>query len=83
MRAGLGDGGDVRAACVHAETVQHALADADAAVVVTDWDVFRSIDWSAQAGFIARKGWVLDARNCTNHQAIRAAGLRLWALGKG
>ena len=73
----------VNDACERAESIESALGEADAAVVITDWDVFKNIDWATHVAFTARKAWVFDARNCTNHQAIRAAGLRLWALGKG
>jgi UDPglucose 6-dehydrogenase len=26
--------------------------------------------------------WIFDARNCTDHRSVRAAGLKLWAVGK-
>lgn len=70
-------------ACVQADSAEIALRDAEAAVVITDWDAFKNINWGAQLAFVARRSWVFDARNCTNQQAVRAAGLRLWALGKG
>jgi len=66
----------------HADTAAEACRGADAAVIVTDWDAFRSLDWKQLAGSMTRDAWVLDARNCADHEAIRHAGLRLWAVGK-
>lgn len=66
----------------HADTVADACRGAEAAVIVTDWDAFRSLDWQALAGSMAKGAWVLDARNCADHKAIRSAGLNLWAVGK-
>lgn len=66
----------------HATSVKEALAGADAAIVLTDWDEFRGLDWNSLAPSMRQPAWVFDARNCCDHAAIRAAGLRLWAVGK-
>ena len=66
----------------HASTLAEACAGADAAVILTDWDEFRSVDWRAVASSMRQPAWVFDARNCADHAAIRAAGLNLWAVGK-
>jgi len=66
----------------HAATVAEACAGADAAVILTDWDEFKVVDWKKASASMRQPAWVFDARNCADHAAIRAAGLRLWAIGK-
>lgn len=66
----------------HAASVAEAVRGADAAIVLTDWDDFRRLDWNSLATVMRQPAWVFDARNCCDHAAIRAAGLRLWAVGK-
>ena len=66
----------------HASTVAEACRGADAAIVLTDWDEFRSLDWKTLAPSMRQPAWVFDARNCCDHAAIHSAGLRLWAIGK-
>jgi UDPglucose 6-dehydrogenase len=76
------------AACPRAKTVTYAdtaagaCKDASAAVILTDWDAFISLDWKAIAVQMTSSAWVFDARNCANHKAIRDADLKLWAVGK-
>jgi UDPglucose 6-dehydrogenase len=66
----------------HATSVAEACAGADAAVILTDWDEFKAIDWKDIAASMRHPAWVFDARNCADHASIRAAHLRLWAVGK-
>jgi UDPglucose 6-dehydrogenase len=65
-----------------ASSAPEACIGADAAIVLTEWDQFKSIDWSSVAPQMKNPAWIFDARNCTNHTAIRAAGLNLWVVGK-
>jgi len=50
--------------------------------LATEWDSFRHLDWKAMATKMSAGAWVFDARNCTDHRSVRAAGLKLWAVGK-
>ena len=63
-------------------SVTEATQQASAAVILTEWDLFKSIEWNLIAPTMKPNAWVFDARNCTNHTAIRAAGLNLWVVGK-
>jgi len=56
-------------------------ADADAVVLVTEWDEFKTLDWSAVAG--AMSGTVIiDGRNALDPQSVRAAGLEYEGVGR-
>jgi UDPglucose 6-dehydrogenase len=65
-----------------AESAEQACQGASAAVLATEWDSFRHFDWKAMATKMSAGAWIFDARNCTDHRGIRAAGLKLWAVGK-
>jgi UDPglucose 6-dehydrogenase len=64
-----------------ADSALHALADADAAVLVTEWSEFREIDWSEVAGVMSGK-LVVDGRNALDADAVRAAGLVYEGIGR-
>src|SRR4051795_7526205 len=56
--------------------------DADAVVLVTEWDEFRTLDFGAVAS--AMKGDLLiDGRNALDPDAVRAAGLVYEGVGRG
>ncbi|MBY4127603.1 UDP-glucose/GDP-mannose dehydrogenase family protein [Rhodococcus fascians] len=54
--------------------------DTDAIVVVTEWEIYGSIDWSAVTRR-APHALVLDTRGVVNAQAVRAAGLTYRRIG--
>ncbi len=58
-----------------------ALANADAVVLVTEWDQFRHMD-PVWAGNLVRDRIVIDGRNCLDAPAWRAAGWTYRGLGK-
>jgi UDPglucose 6-dehydrogenase len=64
-----------------AEGPLDAVRDADAVVLVTEWDEFRNLDWRELAG--AMSGTVLiDGRNALDPAAVRAAGLAYEGIGR-
>jgi UDPglucose 6-dehydrogenase len=59
-----------------------ALQGADAAVILTDWNEFRTLDL-AQAKAQMRGDLVVDLRNLLNPQTVAEAGLSYVGLGRG
>jgi UDPglucose 6-dehydrogenase len=58
-----------------------ALADADAAVLVTEWQELLSLNWSEVAAAM-RGNLVIDGRNALDPEAVRAAGLVYEGIGR-
>jgi UDPglucose 6-dehydrogenase len=63
------------------DTVEGALAGADAAVVVTEWPQLADLDWVAIAQTM-KTPVVIDGRNMLNPADMRAAGYRYEAIGR-
>src|SRR3712207_3391466 len=59
-----------------------AVREADAVVLVTEWDQFRALDWSEIAGAM-RGDVVVDGRNALEADTVRSAGLRYEGVGRG
>jgi UDPglucose 6-dehydrogenase len=55
--------------------------DADALVLVTEWDEFRDMDWQAVAHAMTGT-LVIDGRNALDPAAVRAAGLTYEGVGR-
>jgi UDPglucose 6-dehydrogenase len=67
-------------AIVAATSAVAACADADAAVVATEWPEFAALDWAAIAP--AMNGdLIIDGRRVVDTASATAAGLRVLALG--
>jgi UDPglucose 6-dehydrogenase len=58
------------------------VADADAVVLVTEWDQFKQLDFAKVAGAMAGTV-IIDGRNALDPEAVRAAGLLYEGVGQG
>ncbi|MCW2990745.1 MAG: UDP-glucose/GDP-mannose dehydrogenase family protein [Solirubrobacterales bacterium] len=57
------------------------IRDADAVVLVTEWDEFKAIDWGAAAEAMAGT-LVIDGRNALDPAAVAGAGLSYEGVGR-
>ncbi len=60
-----------------------AFKDADAIIILTEWELFKEIDWAKASKLMRAPGWVFDARSILNRDEIVSHGLRYWGVGKG
>jgi UDPglucose 6-dehydrogenase len=63
------------------EDAYQALQDADAALVCTEWDVFRKLDWD-RAGKVMGRKLVIDGRNLYTPQGMREKGFEYYSFGR-
>ena len=58
-----------------------ALRGADAALVCTEWDIFRKLDWKRAKSLMAR-GLVVDGRNLYSPNQMRDLGFEYYSFGR-
>jgi UDPglucose 6-dehydrogenase len=93
----VADGADVhatdpeaisRAMAIYPEVSYHrdlydALRDAEAALICTEWEAFRQLDWERPGKLMARR-LVIDERNLLSHKRMRALGFEYFVrTGRG
>jgi UDPglucose 6-dehydrogenase len=66
---------------VQVESVADAVADADAAVLVTEWPELADLDW-ATLGATMRRAVLVDGRNMLDPASMREAGFTYDAIGR-
>nr|WP_314841343.1 UDP-glucose/GDP-mannose dehydrogenase family protein [uncultured Microbacterium sp.] len=66
----------------YAEHRDDALLDADAVVLVTEWDTYRRDLTPVHAGSLVANRVIVDGRNCLDAAAWRAAGWAYHGMGK-
>jgi UDPglucose 6-dehydrogenase len=59
-----------------------ALDGADAAVLVTEWDEFRALDWAGEVKSRMTNAVVVDGRNYLDRDALTAAGFAYEGIGR-
>ena len=63
--------------------VEEAVIGADAVLVLTEWQIYRELNWMSLAGLMRKPAWIFDARTTTDPAQIKAAGLNFWRVGDG
>ncbi len=63
------------------DSVEELVKGCDAVVIVTDWNEYRHLDWTALAGAMRGK-LVLDARNLLKPDALAGSGLTYVGIGR-
>src|SRR5262249_54101913 len=58
-----------------------AVEDADALIIVTEWDQFRRVDWT-EVRERMRRPWVYDGRNLCDPAKMAALGLIYRSVGR-
>ncbi len=77
--ADLGDPGRWEAAADPLE----AVSGTDAVILLTEWTLYRQLDWSTIAARMRRPAWLFDLRAIADADAARRAGLNVWRIGEG
>ena len=73
--------GDLVRGVTLCETVLEAVREADAAVIVTDWDEFRSLASHEVRGAM-RRPLIVDGRNLLDPEQARSAGFAYEGIGR-
>ena len=64
-------------------TLTDAFKDADAVVLLTEWNEYRNINWEEVANLMRQPAWIFDTRSIIEKEKIFKTGLNLWSVGLG
>ena len=62
-------------------SIYEAANNADAIVVLTEWEEFKQINWGEVSKIMRTPSWVIDTRNILNYENAVDNGLKVWRLG--
>ena len=58
-----------------------ASEDADAILVLTEWDEFKDLEWYDIYAKMRKPAWIFDARVCLDRNYLKNIGFNIWTLG--
>ena len=58
-----------------------ALKGSDAAIILTEWEMFEELNWAELTKLMRSPYWIFDTRNITKNNLEELEGLNLWRLG--
>lgn len=59
-----------------------AVKNACAIVILTEWDLFKNLDYGVMHRDMQKPAFVFDGRNLLDHQALKNIGFKVIAIGK-
>ena len=65
------------------EDIYCAVEDADAIVLLTEWQEYKDLDWQKIENSMRSPSWVFDARSIARVDQIKKTGLNVWSIGNG
>ena len=65
------------------DNIYDASTDADAIVVLTEWEEYSNINWEKISKLMRKPSWVFDSRSILNSKEIKKFGLNFWKIGNG
>ena len=58
-----------------------AAQQADAILVLTEWEEFKDLDWTNIFKVMRKPAWVFDTRICLEKERLKDIGFKVWTLG--
>ena len=70
--------------CFSSESsIYEAIDNSDAVIVLTEWDIYKKLDWERISISMRSPSWIFDTRLILDPNQVRKTGLNLWRLGDG
>ena len=65
------------------ESIKNAIKDTDAVVLLTEWEIFKDINWEEISPIMRKPSWIFDTRSLIKIESIKNTDLKLWRIGEG
>ncbi len=65
------------------EDINSEFANADAIVILTEWNDYLKINWASAAFLMRKPAWIFDVRSIVNPKEVIKNGFNLWRIGDG
>ena len=65
------------------DDIYEAACDADAIVIITEWQEYKNLDWSYLSNIMRSPSWVFDTRGIVDKKTFEEKGINLWMIGDG
>jgi len=63
--------------------IDKAVIDADAVLILTDWEQYKNLDFELFSNIMRKPAWVFDTRSVININNIKKTDLNFWKIGYG
>ena len=65
------------------ENIYASLLGVDAVVILTEWDIYKNLDWKKISELMRKPAWVFDTRGLVDISKLNNTDLNFWKIGDG
>ena len=73
---------DYKSKITIAKTVEEASINADAIILITEWEEFKKLNWERIIKLMRSPSWVFDTRGILSVEELNSYEINIWTLGK-
>ena len=63
--------------------IQLSANKSDAIVILTEWDIYKKLNWISIASLMRKPSWIFDTRSVVDLEAIKNIDINYWGIGQG
>jgi len=67
----------------YSDLIYKTFKDADAALFLTEWGEFASLNWGEISNMMRKPSWVFDTRSIVDMDRVKENGINIWQVGYG
>ncbi len=67
----------------YSNNLELAFKDADAIIILTEWEEYFKINWQSMSSLMRRPSWIFDTRGIIEYKNLKGTNLNFWKIGKG
>ena len=67
----------------YSNNLKLAFTDADAIIILTEWEEYFKINWQRMSLLMRRPSWIFDTRGIIEYKNLKGTNLNFWKIGKG
>ena len=63
------------------DDLEKSYNNANAVIVLTEWDIYKNVDWKKVDKKLSSPGWVFDTRKVVDYISVKDCNFNFWQLG--
>ena len=63
--------------------LEKSFYNADAIIILTEWDIYKEIDWKHVSKMVRSPAWIFDTRKIVDPKLIKDCEFNFWQVGLG
>jgi len=64
-----------------AKTIDESISNADAVVILTEWKIFKTLDWENLYNSMRKPAWLFDTRGIIEFDSLKKSKIKYWRVG--